>query len=71
MFGLTLGLGSRAMQVLLSVPSSHKESGAISPRLWGDDWENGRDAVELEVRRLEEKSSELFKSVEERITHLK
>jgi hypothetical protein len=37
----------------------------------GDDWENGRDAVEPMVKRLEEKSSELFKSVEERITHLK
>jgi hypothetical protein len=35
MFGLTLGLGIGAMLVLPSVPSSHKESGTISPRRWG------------------------------------
>jgi hypothetical protein len=36
-----------------------------------DDWENGLDAVEPRVKRLEEKSRGLFQSVEERVTHLK
>jgi gas vesicle protein len=67
---LTLGLGIGALLALLFAPSSGKKARHDLGKSMGQDWENGRDAVDPLVKRLEEKFSELLKNVEERVNHL-
>jgi gas vesicle protein len=70
MLALTLGIGIGALLALLFTPSSGKKVRHDLAQSMGEDWENGRDAVDPMVKRLEEKVGELLKAVEERITHL-
>ena len=70
MLALTLGLGIGALLALLLAPSSGKKARHDLAQSMGEDWENGRDAVDPMVKRLEEKFGELFKNVEERLSHL-
>ena len=70
MLALTLGLGIGALLALLFAPSSGKKARRDLAQSMGEDWENGRDAVDPLVKRLEEKFSELLKNVEERVNHL-
>jgi hypothetical protein len=51
-------------------PSSGKKARHDLALGIGKDWENGRDAVDPMVKRLEEKFGNLLKNVEERLTHL-
>ena len=67
---LTLGLGIGALLALLFAPSSGKKTRHDLGKSMGQDWENGRDAVDPRVKRLEEKFGELLKTIEERVTHL-
>ena len=70
MLALMLGMGIGAMLALLFAPSSGKQVRQDLAQSIGEDWENGRDAVDPMVKRLEEKVGELLKTIEERITHL-
>lgn len=70
LLALTLGLGIGAMLALLFAPSSGQKARHDLAKSMGQDWENGRDAVDPMVKRLEEKLSELLKQVEERLSHL-
>jgi len=70
MLALTLGLGIGALLALLFAPSSGKKARHDLAKSMGEDWENGRDAVDPMVKRLEEKFGKLLKNFEERITHL-
>ncbi|MBN2292134.1 MAG: YtxH domain-containing protein [Pirellulales bacterium] len=70
MFALTLGVGIGAMVALLFAPSSGKQARHDLAQSIGDDWENGRNAVDPMIRRLEDKVAELVKKVEERVTQL-
>jgi gas vesicle protein len=70
MLALTLGLGIGALLALLFAPSSGKKARHDLAKSMGQDWENGRDAVDPMVKRLEEKFSELLKNIEERVNHL-
>ena len=70
MLALTLGLGIGALLALLFAPSSGKKARHDLARSMGEDWENGRDAVDPLVKRLEEKFGELLKNAEERLSHL-
>ena len=67
MFALTLGVGIGAMLALLFAPSSGKQARHDLVQSLGDDWENGREAVDPMVTRLEDKFAELVKKVEERV----
>ena len=70
MLALTLGLGIGALLALLFAPTSGKKARHALARSMGEDWENGRDAVDPLVKRLEEKFGELLKNAEERLSHL-
>jgi len=70
MIALTLGLGIGAMLALLFAPTSGKKTRHYLAKSMGKDWENGRDAVDPMVKRLEDKFGELLKNVEARVTHL-
>jgi gas vesicle protein len=70
MLALMLGLGIGALLALLLAPSSGKKARHDLAKSMGENWENGRDAVDPMVKRLEEKFGDLLKNVEERITHL-
>jgi gas vesicle protein len=70
LLALTLGLGIGALLALLFTPSSGKKARHDLAQGIGKDWENGRDAVDPMVKRLEEKFGELFNQVEERLSHL-
>ncbi len=70
MLALTVGLGIGALVVLLFAPSSGKKVRHDLAKSMGEDWENGRDAVDPMMKRLEEKFGEMLRNVEERITHL-
>jgi len=70
LLALTLGLGIGALLALLFTPSSGKKARHDLALGIGKDWENGRDAVDPMVKRLEEKFGDLLKNIEERITHL-
>jgi gas vesicle protein len=70
MLTLMLGIGIGALLALLFTPSSGKKVRHDLAQSMGEDWENGRDAVDPMVKRLEEKVGELLKTIEERITHL-
>jgi gas vesicle protein len=70
MLALTLGLGIGTLLALLFAPSSGKKARHDIAKSMGQDWENGRDAVDPMVKRLEEKVGELLKNIEERVTHL-
>jgi len=54
MFALTLGLGIGVMLALLFAPTSGKKARHDLAQSMGKDWENGRDAVDPTVKRLEE-----------------
>ena len=70
MIALALGLGIGAMLALLFAPSSGKDARHDLAKSMGADWENGRDAVDPVMKRIEEKFGALLKNVEERVTHL-
>ena len=70
MLTLTLGLVIGALLALLFAPSSGKKARHALAQSMGEDWENGRDAVDPLVKRLEGKFSELLRNVEDRISHL-
>lgn len=67
---LTLGLGIGALLALLLAPSSGKKVRHDIAQSTGENWEHGRDTVDPIVKRIKEKSGELLKNIEERITHL-
>jgi len=67
---LALGLGIGALLALLLAPSSGKKTRHNLAQSIGENWENGRDAVDPMAKRIEEKFGELLKKIEERITHL-
>ncbi len=67
---LTLGLGIGALLALLLAPSSGKKARHDLAQSLGENWENGRDAVDPMVKRIDEKFGELLKNIEERIAHL-
>lgn len=64
---LTLGLGIGAALALLFAPSSGKKTRHDFAKSVGDGMQDGRDAVEPTVQRLEEKFNELVKTVEDRL----
>jgi gas vesicle protein len=68
MLALTLGLGIGALVALLLAPTSGKKA---RHDLAQSMEETGHDAVDPMLRNLEEKFGELFKNIEERVTHLK
>jgi gas vesicle protein len=70
MLALTLGMGIGALLALLFAPSSGKKARHDLAQSMGEDWENGRDAVDPMVKRLEEKFDDLLKNIEERVNHL-
>lgn len=70
MFALTLGVGIGALLALLIAPASGKQVRHDLTQSLGDDWGNGRDAVDPMVKRLEDKFAELVKKVEERVSEL-
>jgi gas vesicle protein len=70
MFTLMLGLGIGATLALLFAPSSGQKARHDLAQGMGKDWENGRDAVDPMVKRLEDKFGELLKQVEDRLSHL-
>jgi gas vesicle protein len=70
LLALTVGLGIGTLLALLFAPSSGKKARHDLAQGIGKDWENGRDAVDPVVKRLEEKFGELLKQVEERLSHL-
>ena len=67
---LALGLGIGALWALLFAPSSCNKARHDLAKSMEEDWENGRDAVDPMVKRLEGKFAELLKNAEERLTHL-
>jgi len=69
MLALTLGLGIGTLLTLLFTPSSGKQARHDLAKSMGEEWENGRDAVDPMVKRLEEKFGELLKNIEERVNH--
>ena len=70
MLALMLGMGIGAMLALLFAPSSGKQVRQDLAQSLGDDLENGRDAVDPMMKRLEDKFAELVKKVEERVAEL-
>jgi gas vesicle protein len=70
LLALTLGMGIGALLGLLLAPSSGKKARHDLAQSVGEDWENGRDAVDPLVKRIEEKFGELLKNVDERLSHL-
>lgn len=70
MLALTLGLGIGTMLTLLLAPSSGKKARHDLAKNMGEEWENGRDAVDPLMKRLEEKFGGLLKNVGARVTHL-
>ena len=67
---LALGLGIGAILALLFAPASGKQVRHDLAQSIEEDWENGRDAVDPMVKRLEDKFAELVKKVEERVAEL-
>jgi len=67
---LMLGLGIGALLTLLLAPSSGKKARRDIAQSMGENWKNGRDAVDPMVKRIDEKFGELLKNIEERIAHL-
>jgi gas vesicle protein len=65
---LTFGLGIGAILALLFAPISGKKVRDDLTKTMGDGWNNGRDAVEPMVKRIEKEFDDLKKNVEE---HLK
>jgi gas vesicle protein len=65
---LTFGLGIGAILALLFAPISGKKVRDDLTKTVGDGWNNGRDAVEPMVKRIEKEFDDLKKNVEE---HLK
>jgi gas vesicle protein len=65
---LTFGLGIGAILALLFAPISGKKVRDDLTKTMGDGWNNGRDAVEPMVKRIEKEFDGLKKNVEE---HLK
>ena len=70
LLALTLGLGIGALLALLLAPSSGKKARHDLAQSLGENWGNGRDAVDPMVKRIEERFGDLLKNIEERITHL-
>jgi gas vesicle protein len=70
MLALTLGLGIGTLLALLLAPTSGKKARHDLVQSMGANWENGRDAVDPMVKRLEEKVGDLLNKIEERIAHL-
>jgi len=70
MLALTLGLGIGAMLALLFAPTSGKKARHDLAKSMGQEWDNGRDAVDPMLKRFEERFGELLTSVQERVTHL-
>jgi gas vesicle protein len=64
---LTCGLGIGAALTLLLAPTSGKSVRDDLGKTMGQGWNNGRDAFEPVVSRLEEEFADLRKSVEERL----
>jgi gas vesicle protein len=67
---LTLGLGIGAALALLFAPTTGKAVRDDLAKSMGEGLNNGRDAMEPLVKRLEEEFSELRKNVEERLSHV-
>lgn len=67
LFGLAIG----AVLALLFAPSSGKKIRKQLAKTMEEGLNNGRDAVEPMVKRVEKEFDELHKSVEERIENLK
>jgi len=65
---LTIGLGIGAVLALLFAPASGKKIRDELAKTVEDGLQNGREAVEPMVKRLEKDFDELHKSVEERLT---
>jgi len=67
---LALGMGIGALLALLFTPFSGKKARHEIAQSMEEGWENGREAVDPLVKRVEEKFGEMRKNVEERVTHL-
>lgn len=67
-FCLMVGLGIGAALALLFAPTSSKKVREDLTRMMGQGWNNGREAVEPMVKRIEKEFDGLQKTVEE---HLK
>ena len=67
---LTVGLGIGGVLALLFAPTSGKKIRAELTKTVEDGWQNGRDAVEPMVQRIEKDFDELHKNVEDRISSL-
>lgn len=66
---LTLGLGIGAVLALLFAPATGKQARNDLANRMGEGLNNGRDAMEPLVKRLEEEFADLRKSVEERLSN--
>jgi len=67
---LALGMGIGALLAFLFAPFSGKKARHELAQSMGEEWKNGREAVDPLMKRIEEKFGELRKNVEERVTHL-
>ncbi len=67
---LTVGLGIGGVLALLFAPTSGKKIRAELTKTVEDGWQNGRDAVEPMVKRIEKDFDELHKNVEDRVSSL-
>ena len=67
---LTFGLAIGAALALLFAPTTGKQTRDDLARSMGEGLNNGREALDPMVKRLEEEFSELRKNVEERLSHV-